>query len=1304
MVPISGGSDLLGTSAWRAVTLATRRNVLDMGCDGRNTPRDVPDDLLHLEDFNDAELLRSLWSRYERREIYTWVGSVLVSVNPYRDIGAFHPEVASRYAAKSPPQAPHLYAIVNAAIAAPGGRHALLITGESGAGKTEATRAALSFLAMRHNADDTIRDRLLSSTPVLEAFGNAHTRQNTNSSRFGKFVEVHLSAAGSIVGATVRPYMLETSRVAGGLVQGEKTYHIFYFLRAALDALTSGTAPPGPFWARLAHSPEWSDIVRAGGGQLSKSERLAGGPSEGICLKLFETLHESLTSTGMQHSEIAECSRMISAVGLLAEETISEEEFGAAAALLRIPASALKRFLTTTETMIGSARQERMVRGRSEHESATLRASLAQELYASLFSWITRLVAKGIAPPEDLHGGRMLGLLDLYGFEVFEKNGFEQFLINYCNERLQQFFNRQVFTREAEEYAAEGLDSDGQWLCLTMACQLPALALLEGEKFGSVGVFGVINDRSRCGFENADGVGNAVVESIVSACRNHPAFRKASRDCGRCFGVAHFAGEVQYDASQFVRKNASAHRPDIVAFLRQNGGSFIRDVFASEVTVGDAVDGDMKAADGEESKGGRRKLFGRTLISVFREELQELCTVLEARDCRHVRCLRPNDSQTALVFDDVSMLRQCRYSGLLEATRIRKQGYAHRRPMRTFAARYALILPAREERRKARRVSASGAALICSAICDTICAGGIDSQDARTGHSKVFLRETALKWLEEKRQHVAATHVVAALRALHASRQFIRVQCATRRLQAACRGHIVRVRVMREIYALRCAEAEAAAAAARVAAELAEVLAHSSARVIQRWWQCRLAKQNSIVAALLREQDKQRWLEHQVHQVEMNLLSSPSVNCLSPPNGFRDCHQKENLEPIRKTSGHSGKPPKEGTQRRTPLGGVVANARPQRRNASTRTRTPTGACIASPPQQRRLEQPPSSPRTLRESYRRDIAKLLAQHRALRQHLPSELRAVPAQLTEASNALANNVRVPPEILMHIGALLETIKNALKEAGLGFVASPNRHVNCGGGPGTNSPGCTHVDSARVNWGGEVRSHRRTRSPIVSASVIVPLQVDMQHDVGLTPKREVMRRSVSARSVLAAPSPRGVCRSPLLTPRDSSVGFRTPISGFRTPVRSTECLPTAHAISMRPSTPRLICRAQSENASTWTWQTPVVDAVSSVSLAALPTPCRSFVPSSPQFVSRTPRLRAASPGLVAHPVIPLTAVPIMPLTPGVPPAIVQLITAQVLPVTAVQTAWCMVGPPQRAGSCIRRCVSPAPPMARVSKMQHR
>jgi len=774
----------------------------------QSSSEDVPDDLLHLEDFNDIELLRCLKIRYGRHQIFTWVGSVLVSVNPYRDIGVFKEDLMEGYADVTQHTGrPHLFASVAACLAAPGSRHALLISGESGAGKTEATRAALSFLASRCGAAHGVRDRLLHSNPVLEAFGNAKTRQNGNSSRFGKFIEVHISRVGELTGATLRPYMLEASRVAGDLPQAERTYHIFYQLRAALGALAEGTLPPGPLWQKLAQVPEWQEAAHAAARPLVDSRRLAGGPPQAECLKAFEELYERLLGTGMTHKEVAECARIVAAVGMLADEQASLEDLvGTLEVLIGTPETELVWFFSKVESTVGTTCRERFVRCRGEREAETLRASVAQELYAALFAWVTRLVASGVAPPAAAPpGGKRLGLLDLYGFEVFQSNGFEQLLINYCNERIQQLFNRQVFLSEAEDYALEGLDCDGQWQRLTAACQLPALTLLQGEPGGFAGIFGVVNDHSRIGFETC-GDGGAVAEAVAVSCGSHPAFRRSARDSARVFGVAHFAGEVFYEARHFVRKNASSHRPDIVAFLRRHGGSFVRQLFAGETAADTCTSGASLVADAanvgsdDGDAPGRRRLMGTTLISAFRAELNELCEALEERECRHIRCLRPNDSQVPLFFDDPSMLRQCRYSGLLEATRIRRYGFAHRRTLAAFSSRYRVVLPG-----ACRRSSTTANA--CRAICEVMRAAGLPGDAARSGRTKVFLQEAALTWLEDARIEFASARVTAGAHGWHARRHFRRIrQAAIRITRTASRWH-ARRRVARHRWAVLRAQA-----------------------------------------------------------------------------------------------------------------------------------------------------------------------------------------------------------------------------------------------------------------------------------------------------------------------------------------------------------------------------------------------------------------------------------------------------------------------------------------------------------------
>lgn len=804
----------------------------------RGSPsRDVPDDLLHLEDLDDLELLRCLKVRYESRQIYTWVGGVLVSVNPYCDIGDFRENLTSLYTGNAQgAQTPHLFAVVAAALSAPGSQHALLISGESGAGKTEATRAALSFLAKRCGADESVKERLLHSNPVLEAFGNAQTRQNGNSSRFGKFIEVHISCKGHIAGATLQPYMLEASRVTGHLPKAERTYHIFYLLRSSLSTLRSGHALMGEVWQKLALTPEWKKAVQKGGDVLAKSSRLNEGPSEAECIAECEKLLERLFCTGMSSVEVAQCACVVVAVALLADEATDFNELvEGLEALLGIAAEDIKSFFTRVETRVGNSGRERFMRERGFQESRTLRASLAQELYAALFAWLTRFIARGISPPsvtEEVGVGRRLGFLDLYGFEVFNSNGFEQFLINYCNERIQQLFNRQVFLSEAEEYAAEGLSGDGEWQRLKAACRLPALTLLEGEAGSSipVGIFGVINDRSRCGFEDGrSNEGSGVSEAIAAMCGGHCAFRRSP---GCAFAVAHFAGEVVYDASQFVRKNASAHRPDVIDFFRRYGGEFTSGLFAPASSASEAACADEPAgANSRTSAGGatagRRRIIGSTLISSFRTELNELCATLESRECRHIRCLRPNDTQEPLRFDHASMLRQCNYSGLLEATRIRRFGYAHRRCLSAFASRYEDLIPDAPQLQEGHgRYSISLVTRRCAAICAVAKAAGVPSDELIVGKTKVFLRAGGLAWLESKRSSIAKGRVVASTRRWTAMWHLRRLQRSTLILQACARGFLARLEARRR-RKKKLQEAE------DVVVAVAEIVQHSPNSIVR---------------------------------------------------------------------------------------------------------------------------------------------------------------------------------------------------------------------------------------------------------------------------------------------------------------------------------------------------------------------------------------------------------------------------------------------------------------------------------------
>eukprot|EP00435_Cladocopium_sp_Y103_P011537 s1132_g3.t1 len=330
---------------------------------------------------------------------------------------------------------------------------------------------------------------------------------------------------------------------------------------------------------------------------------------------------------------------------------------------------------------------------------------------------------------------------------------------------------------------------------------------------------------SGIGCSNNTGV---LAETLGVTCASHVAFCRASgRDSSRLFGVKHFAGQVFYEAADFVRKNASAHRPDICAFLREHGGDFVREMLSDD------------ARDAVPRRG--RKLFGRTLIDIFQQELNELCSTLEARDCRHIRCLRPNDEQKPLVFDDASMLRQCRYSGLLEATRIRRQGFAHRRSLTNFAARYASLLVSPEARKEARS-HAKDLTASCKAISEVATAGGVSAEDVRIGHSKVFMREPALAWLEGKRSALAQLLLSTALRGHVLRRRFLQLRRNILRLQAMMRGAAARRRAASLRQRLAEERAIQLAAQQEAAAQARALIREDAAVQLQSYWRSRRAR------------------------------------------------------------------------------------------------------------------------------------------------------------------------------------------------------------------------------------------------------------------------------------------------------------------------------------------------------------------------------------------------------------------------------------------------------------------------------
>jgi len=889
----------------------------------------APDNLLSLADYTYAALLHALRLRHRRHEPYTWIGNVLVSINPCTDLGSFSPDMVRQFRATSSSSAevmPHPFALVNMAVdpIKDGNPAAILVTGESGAGKTEAVKAMLSFLVERQGTqNDRVCGVLVGSTQALEAFGNARTLQNGNSSRFGKLTQVFLDpATGRARGAAVVPYMLEASRVTHH-ARGEMNYHIFYVLSEALQR-TAGN-PHGEFWGRSDLHSSWlrlSEIASNVG--LADSQYLASLPSQcfadfhssprlaqsprpdnapmlssrlqskvgieggaceeqqALCTGCLEDIVQSLGAVGLIDDDILAALQVVLAVALLGNVSVADvlpgevamvheaddscdAAFGspdaaagrgrchtgqtkdkdallAVAELLAVPFADLQEFLATRTTDAPRC-GERFVQARTTREVLTLRDSMAREVYIALFVWLVRRVAAAAAPQDTEALGQsgdkhQLAILDIYGFEVCQINGLEQMLINYCNERLQALFNAQMFAAEAREYEAEELPLE-VWVSLCQTHELPALPLFEGGEISQrrfPGLFALVDDEARCRFN--DGSSTALrskMDAALSAFVGYKACRSVSS-----FAVSHFAGDVVYDSRNFIETNANAARPEILSFFTSASSSdFLRRV------LGTRMEPSRQETNGlEVNTARRRQLFGRTVVQAFRAELDQLVNSFEKENtsCYYLRCLKPNSALKPVQFDGGSVLRQCRYSGLLETVQIRQRGFPHRRPTLEFLQRYSPTLwpeelLARNQHipRRWHQISLSQQAVWASSVARyAVQAGDLEQDDIIVGRSKVFMRSRAFTFLEVMfevatasvlplqaayRRHLyrfryrASRKIALRLQAFFRgarARKLVRQYRGLVRLQACWRGYRIR-RAVRAHLEVRAAEDHAAA-------------------------------------------------------------------------------------------------------------------------------------------------------------------------------------------------------------------------------------------------------------------------------------------------------------------------------------------------------------------------------------------------------------------------------------------------------------------------------------------------------------
>jgi len=689
-------------------------------------------DLVNISDLNEMSILHNLRIRFKEDKIYTNISSILISVNPFKLLPLYTPEVLDSYRNGSRGMPPHVFGIaVNAYnnMLSYSENQAVVCSGESGAGKSEATKLILQFLTdvsskasattAKENVieggtskSSTLEKQILGANPILEAFGNAKTLRNNNSSRFGKLITINFDRNGSIIGGGIINYLLEKSRIVTQTT-GERNYHIFYQLLTASETDPELTAELKLQAPDLFTFTSQSGVTHVDGISDDKD---------------FEEMRNSLSILHFTEEMQHEVFRIVAGVLHFGNvkfrvQKIDNAEDGAAvsnpevlahaAGLWGCNAEELEKVLTYKS--MGS--REVILMAYSQTQAQDARDAMVKQVYSDLFQFLVDKINIELS----IGGAQrhsFIGVLDIFGFEHFEVNSFEQLCINYCNEKLQFHFNEHIFRMEQNLYKEEGIIIPGT----AFVDNQPTLDLLE---IKSTGVFSMIDEEINVPRGSDEGL----LQKILTKHAKHPnCVRPKPRECKdalKNFGIAHYAGIVFYNVTNFLEKNKDQLHNDITAVLSKSTMPLVRDFFPQEVDDG-------------ANKGGGKKSAKKTLGSQFKSQLNDLVATLNSTFPHFVRCMKSNDNKKGGQFTSSRMQDQLRYAGLVEVCRIRKLGFPVRRPFDEFFKRYRCV----------NLLSPNLDALLAHLESTGVLIAG----EWAKGHSKVFCRTEQSGHLEYARE------------------------------------------------------------------------------------------------------------------------------------------------------------------------------------------------------------------------------------------------------------------------------------------------------------------------------------------------------------------------------------------------------------------------------------------------------------------------------------------------------------------------------------------------------------------------
>ncbi|XP_036399234.1 unconventional myosin-Va-like isoform X1 [Megalops cyprinoides] len=731
-------------------------------------------DLTALSYLHEPAVLHNLKVRFiDSKLIYTYCGIVLVAINPYENLPIYGTDIINAYSGQNMGDMdPHIFAVAEEAykqMARDERNQSIIVSGESGAGKTVSAKYTMRYFATVSGSagEANVEERVLASNPIMEAIGNAKTTRNDNSSRFGKYIEIGFDKKYHIVGANMRTYLLEKSRVVFQADE-ERNYHIFYQLCAS------------------SHLPEFKALHLGKAEGFRCTNQGLNTVIDGVDdAKEMSTTRNAFTLLGINESYQMGVFKVLASILHLGNVELKDRDSDSS----KIEPN--NRHLTVFCDLMGVTYQdmshwlchrklktatETYVKPIPKLQAVNARDALAKHIYAKLFDWIVQHVNKALH--STVKQNSFIGVLDIYGFETFDINSFEQFCINYANEKLQQQFNMHVFKLEQEEYMKEQIP----WTLIDFYDNQPCINLIEAK----MGVLALLDEECKMPKGSDDTWAQKLYNTHLKTC----ALFEKPRMSNKAFIIQHFADKVEYQCEGFLEKNKDTVNEEQINVLKASKFDLLVELFQDEEKAtsptGAPTGGRTRlSVKPDTSRAGQAaKEHKKTVGLQFRNSLQLLMDTLNATTPHYVRCIKPNDRKSPFTFDPKRAVQQLRACGVLETIRISAAGFPSRWTYQEFFSRYRVLMKQKDV--------LSDRKLTCRNVLEKLVQ---DKDKYQFGKTKIFFRAGQVAYLEKLRAdklRAACIRIQKTIRCWLVRKKYLRMRRSAITIQRFVRGYQAR--------------------------------------------------------------------------------------------------------------------------------------------------------------------------------------------------------------------------------------------------------------------------------------------------------------------------------------------------------------------------------------------------------------------------------------------------------------------------------------------------------------------------------